>query len=294
MENYSTARAIRRAIRRVSGSLLIILTGFFCGAFGIAQVTVPNTFKPGNPIKSADVNANFKALEAEINRQSSLRPPSNNTAVVVNVVCDGTGTKVANALANINPLIAVYEVRLTGQCPEDVSVSDFFRLKVTSANPSSPATINSFDNANSIDVTLENVKILHKGGSDCSSFGCPALSNLSPGRLSVFDVDIQCVNAGQCADAIITRTGEIRLYSVTKSGVWNSSGARVVAIRNGSILVSSSQQKNSACFAADEYYAQWGGIIVYSPNRNSPTNCPAFRKTELDGGAVYRNQLNTY
>jgi hypothetical protein len=35
-------------------------------------------------------------------------------------------------------------------------------------------------------------------------------------------------------------------------------------------------------------------VILYAPNRSSPTTCPAFRKTELDGGAVYRNGVDTY
>ena len=290
MENYSTATAIRR----VSGSLLIILTGFFCGSFGVAQVTVPNTFKPGSPIKSADVNANFKALETEVNRQSANLPPTSSAAVIINVACDGSGTKIADALARVNPLVAVYEVRVSGQCPERVFISNFFNITITSANPSAPATIQFFGTDSSVDVNLQNIKILHEGGSGCSSFGCTAISNTSTGRLSVRDVDIQCVNAGACADAVITRTGEIRLYSVTKSGVWGSSGARVVAIRNGSILVSSSSSNRNICFAGDEYYARWGGVILYSPNRSSVTNCLAFRKTEVDGGAVYREGVDTY
>ena len=290
MENYSTARAIMR----VSGSLLIILTGFFCGAFGIAQVTVPNTFKPGNPIKSADVNANFKALETEVNRQSANLPPTSSAAVIINVACDGSGTKIADALARVNPLVAVYEVRVSGRCPERVFIANFIKITIKSANLGDPASIQFFGTDSSVDVVLENVKILHAGGSGCSEFGCSPITNTSTVRLTLSDVDIECVNAGACTEAAITRTGEIRMYSVTKSGVWGSSGARVVAIRNGSILVSSSTSNRNVCFAGDEYYARWGGVILYAPNRSSPTTCPAFRKTELDGGAVYRNGVDTY
>jgi hypothetical protein len=50
-------KMMTRGIGTLLAASLILVSGFV-----LADVTIPNTFSPGTPIKSGDVNANFAAL----------------------------------------------------------------------------------------------------------------------------------------------------------------------------------------------------------------------------------------
>ncbi len=76
------------------------------GAYG--DVTVPNTFKPGSPIKSAEMNANFKSLETAVNQQAQATKWSSNSPIIITGRCTGAGTPLQNGLNAVSPVLGVY------------------------------------------------------------------------------------------------------------------------------------------------------------------------------------------
>jgi len=68
------------------------------------------------------------------------QPPAY-TPTVVNVACDGTGTKLQDALNAVNPTANVYDFRISGTCPESLKVSGFSQLTLRSSDLANPATI---------------------------------------------------------------------------------------------------------------------------------------------------------
>ncbi|MEK6700126.1 MAG: hypothetical protein AABZ10_13930 [Nitrospirota bacterium] len=66
---------------QVIGFLTIAFLGITAIAYA-ATVTIPNTFSPGNPILSGQVNDNFTALKSGIDQNKSVAVCSAETAVV--------------------------------------------------------------------------------------------------------------------------------------------------------------------------------------------------------------------
>lgn len=252
------------------------------------QVSVPNTFTPGATIKSADVNENFDTLEDEINALSRKTAGTTKNPVVIDVACNGTGTPLQDMLNSLNPVSSVYRIEVSGVCNELLVIEDFSRLTIRSKNPDNRASIRSISNTSGFFVRLEDFEILFDQ-LDNRSQNPSAIGNFSAGRLDVVDVNVRCVNSGACRNAAGTVRGEIRLYSVTKSGTWSSDGARVSADRQGSILVASSGPLQDQCYIGDEYSASRGGVIRYLPESEFlRNNCP-IRKVENTGGLVVEN-----
>lgn len=266
-------------------SFALLLTALLSG-YSHAQVSVPNTFKPGAPIRSSEVNANFKALETAVNQQNKFSGATTNAPVVVDVVCTGTGSTLQSALDQLNPVAAVYEVRVSGVCNELITLQNFVRITIKSANLNTPASINGFTNSSSFYAVLEDMVIRYdgqvgQGGGEC------ALCNFSMGRTDVFNTRVDCINSGVCTIAVNANSGEMRLYSVTKGGTW-ANEVRVTAGRQASLLVSWSSSNRSVCFLGTTYTARLGGIIQYAPDTEAQRalNCPAVQKLEQTGGLV--------
>jgi len=78
---------------------------------------------------------------------------------VINVVCDGTGTPLSDALARVNPTAAVYEIVINGTCSEQITLKNFASLTLRSA-AGQIATIGRVvvDNGNSM-VTIRDLQI---------------------------------------------------------------------------------------------------------------------------------------
>jgi hypothetical protein len=251
-----------------------------------AQVSVPNTFRPGTTIRSQEVNENFDTLESAINSIADISQATNQNPVTIDVDCTGTGSTLKNVLDNLNPVAAPYDIKLTGNCSETVAISNFSSLLIRSKDPANPATIKGINNISGFNIRVQNVNFLFDANEDSSFAGGCAICSYSPGRLDVVNADVKCV-AGSCQGVVIATQGEVRLYSVTKSGTWSASGARVTAQRQGSILAAWSGDNPRVCYAGDEYRARWGGVILYAPDSWTIDNCPSPRKDEQDGGGIY-------
>ena len=89
--------------------------------FGVAQVTVPNTFTPGNPIKSADVNANFKALESAVNKISSVGNPSSVITATIDCAKSASKTPIMDFLRTLTPQDQ-FSITVSGKCDDSLTL----------------------------------------------------------------------------------------------------------------------------------------------------------------------------
>lgn len=80
---------------------LLTLTTLALAASAQAQFTTPNTFSAGSPIKAADMNSNFSAIQTELQRLASLSVAFVHTASAANI--SGHITCIDNATTNNTP-----------------------------------------------------------------------------------------------------------------------------------------------------------------------------------------------
>lgn len=69
------------------------------------------------------------------------KPNEPYTPRLVTVNCNGAGTKLQDALDGLNPVANVYDVRVTGYCPEPLSIRGFSQLTIRSSDVANRATI---------------------------------------------------------------------------------------------------------------------------------------------------------
>lgn len=178
------------------------------------------------------------------------------TPVIVNVTCDGTGTKLLDALNVLNPLTNVYEVRVSGICPESLTIENFQNLTITSAMADANPTIGAVaiaQNANVVKLsrlvlnnktTLESVdaKNAHLVLNDldifCETASCGGVTKKF-GVASLYKVAFHNSNCGQPCSQITASDSDLLLVPSAKdeydSGLCLKIGTVVVS--NGTALL---------------------------------------------------------
>lgn len=203
-------------------------------------------------------------------------PPPAYAPTVVNVACNGTGAVLQTALNALNPVANVYDVAVTGVCPEPVSLANFASITIRSANANSPATLNSITVSNGNNYVVIRDLVINVTDSSVEPFGM-GIYKPSDGRLDVQDVTFNCSNKfySDCFSTVqMIGSGDLRLYGGTVNGNWLG----VAASRNGTVLVASSVKSPNLCLQQPTYTASFGSVIRIL---ESGTGCVT--------GAVYSN-----
>lgn len=93
----------------------------------------------------------------------SLAAPQNAT-VEVDVTCDGTGTRLQDALNALHPFASAYEVRVSGYCPEPLYIEKFLHLRLVSADAGARASVGKIYVASSAhNVYVDRLRVVDTG-----------------------------------------------------------------------------------------------------------------------------------
>lgn len=143
-----------------------------------------------------------------------------NATVEVDVACDGTGTRLQEALNALNPFASAYEVRVSGYCPEPLYIEKFMYLRLVSADAGARASVGKIYVATSAhNVYVDRLRVVDTGVRhiDAASYSIRAGNN----RFEMNDSEVVCeltaVDARPCR-GVRKDTGWGLFYNVDYTG----------------------------------------------------------------------------
>lgn len=190
-----------------------------------------------------------------------------NATVEVDVACDGTGTRLQEALNALNPFASAYEVRVSGYCPEPLYIEKFMYLRLVSADAGARASVGKIYVATSAhNVYVDRLRIVDTGVRhvDSASYSIRAASN----RFEMNDSEVVCelaaVDARPCL-GVVKDMGLGVFYNVdfTGQGWWNKS---LLALRST--------------------------VFVWGHNRETPDAAPCLELSYV--GVLQRGAMTAY
>jgi hypothetical protein len=149
----------------------------------------------------------------------SLAAPQNAT-VEVDVACDGTGTRLQDALDELHPFASAYEVRVSGYCPEPLYIEKFLYLRLMSADAGARASVGKIYVASSAhNVYVDRLRVVDTGEKHVQSpsFSIRAGNN----RFEMNDSEVVCeATAASYAGCrgVLKETGVGAFYNVDLTG----------------------------------------------------------------------------
>jgi hypothetical protein len=142
------------------------------------------------------------------------------------VTCDGTGTALQDALNSLNPVANVYEVRVSGHCPESLAVSRFTQLTIRSADAANRATIgNVFFGGYNADVSarapngavfLSDIVI----GVTAATNAFAAIDIQQGNTVEISNVLVSCEEPSGCSNRVIdSYSSRVRAIGINATGI---------------------------------------------------------------------------
>ncbi len=195
--------------------------------------------------------------------------PTPYSPVIVNVACDGTGTKLQDALNALNPFANAYEVRVSGVCPESLTIDKYQWLKIISKDTNAQGSIGKVNIGTSAkSIFLERLYVVDDGS---QGNGTVIARN---SNLVLSDIEIVCDLSASSSRtyciAVTQVSGQGKFYNVAFSGLSWLKGRRYDGFRVKAEFSSAANGEN-VCLGFDTFQTYDGSklAIVQGSNCNS-------------------------
>jgi len=212
-------------------------------------------------------------------------PPPPYSPVVVNVACDGTGTKLQDALNALNPVANVYEVRVSGVCPESLVINGFAGLTLTSPTAGSASTIGRIESGTSgfgSKITIRNLNL--------SSDYLAAAMYIFDSEIQAEDVVFVCTTRDGCANLITAFQSKIRTSGLRSENFIQGGAISVDRHSFAFIGMASRTNPEFSCSDLDLLRSRRGSYVSYTSEGGTTLNnqpCNVNRVTAEFGGEIF-------